>query len=118
VITVWAVYIVSGELLKPGVAGATVLTIHRMSGDGEPRLIATIMVTCGLISTFVNSVGATAMLVPALIGISRWTKIGVSKLLIPLSFSSLLGGSMILIGTPANIHGHPRPTWPRDRWLL
>jgi di/tricarboxylate transporter len=40
---------------------------------------------------------------PALIGISRRTKIAVSKLLIPLSFSSLLGGAMTLIGTPANI---------------
>jgi di/tricarboxylate transporter len=50
-----------------------------------------------------NNVGATAMLMPALVGISRRTKIPVSKLLIPLSFSSLLGGAMTLIGTPANI---------------
>jgi di/tricarboxylate transporter len=50
-----------------------------------------------------NNVGATAMLMPALFGISRRTKIPVSKLLIPLSFSSLLGGKMTLIGTPANI---------------
>jgi di/tricarboxylate transporter len=74
-----------------------------LSGDKEPRLIATIMVTCGVISAFMNNVGATAMLMPALIGISRRTKIPVSKLLIPLSFSSLLGGAMTLIGTPANI---------------
>jgi di/tricarboxylate transporter len=60
-------------------------------------------VTCGVISAFMNNVGATAMLMPALIGISRRTKIAVSKLLIPLSFSSLLGGAMTLIGTPANI---------------
>ena len=43
------------------------------------------------------------MLMPALIGISRRTKIAISKLLMPLSFSSLLGGKMTLIGTPANI---------------
>jgi di/tricarboxylate transporter len=61
------------------------------------------MVTCGVISAFMNNVGATAMLMPAMVGISRRTKIAVSKLLIPLSFSSLLGGSMTLIGTPANI---------------
>jgi di/tricarboxylate transporter len=61
------------------------------------------MVTCGAISAFMNNVGATAMLMPALVGISRRTKIAASKLLIPLSFSSLLGGKMTLIGTPANI---------------
>ena len=103
VVTVWAVYIVSGGLFKTGVADALGRTIHRFSGDGEPRLIATIMVTCGVISAFMNNVGATAMLMPALIGISRRTKVAISKLLIPLAFSSLLGGAMTLIGTPANI---------------
>jgi di/tricarboxylate transporter len=103
VVTVWAVYIVSGGLFKTGVADALGRGILRLAGDREPRLIATIMVTCGVISAFMNNVGATAMLMPALIGISQRTKIAVSKLLIPLSFSSLLGGAMTLIGTPANI---------------
>jgi di/tricarboxylate transporter len=103
VITVWAVYIVSGGLFKTGVADFMGRGILRLAGDREPRLIATIMVTCGVISAFMNNVGATAMLMPALVGISRRTKIAVSKLLIPLSFSSLLGGKMTLIGTPANI---------------
>ncbi len=103
VITVWAVYIVSGGLFKTGVADAMGRGILRLAGGSEPRLIATIMATCGTLSAFMNNVGATAMLMPALIGISRRTKIAVSKLLIPLSFSSLLGGKMTLIGTPANI---------------
>jgi di/tricarboxylate transporter len=103
VITVWAVYMVSGGLFKTGVADAMGRGILRLGGNKEPRLIATIMVTCGVISAFMNNVGATAMLMPALVGISRRTKIAVSKLLMPLSFSSLLGGKMTLIGTPANI---------------
>jgi di/tricarboxylate transporter len=103
VITVWAVYIVSGGLFRTGVADFMGRGILRLGGDKEPRLIATIMATCGVISAFMNNVGATAMLMPALVGISRRTKIAVSKLLIPLSFSSLLGGKMTLIGTPANI---------------
>jgi len=103
VITVWAVYMVSGGLYKTGVADAMGRGILRLGGDREPRLIATIMLTCGVISAFMNNVGATAMLMPAVIGISRRTKIAVSKLLMPLSFSSLLGGKMTLIGTPANI---------------
>jgi di/tricarboxylate transporter len=61
------------------------------------------MVTCGAMSAFMNNVGAVAVLMPAVIGISKKTNIAVSKLLIPLAFSSLLGGSMTLIGTPANI---------------
>jgi len=103
VITVWAVYIVSGGLFKTGVADILGKFILRISGTSEMRLIAVIMLTCGLMSAFMNNVGATAMLMPAVISVAKQTNIPVSKLLIPLSFSSLLGGKMTLIGTPANI---------------
>ena len=103
VITVWAVYIVSGGLFKTGVADILGKFILRLSGTNEVRLITVIMLTCGLMSAFMNNVGATAMLLPAVISVAKQTKIPVSKLLIPLSFSSLLGGKITLIGTPANI---------------
>jgi di/tricarboxylate transporter len=63
------------------------------------------MLTCGIMSGLMNNVGATAMLLPAVVSISRRTKVPASRLLIPLSFSSLLGGELTLIGTPANILG-------------
>ena len=103
VITVWAVYIVSGGLFKTGVADILGKFILRLSGNSEVRLIVVIMLTCGLMSAFMNNVGATAMLLPAVISVAKQTKTPVSKLLIPLSFSSLLGGKITLIGTPANI---------------
>ncbi|MDK1118378.1 MAG: SLC13 family permease [Anaerolineae bacterium] len=103
VITVWAVYIVSGGLFKTGVADILGKFILRLSGNSEKRLIVVIMLTCGLMSAFMNNVGATAMLLPAVVSVAKQTKVPVSKLLIPLSFSSLMGGSLTLIGTPANI---------------
>ncbi|MGB3713280.1 MAG: SLC13 family permease [Candidatus Promineifilaceae bacterium] len=103
VITVWAVYMVSGAMFKTGVADAMGKAILKVAGNREKGLIATIMLTVGLISAFMNNVGAVAMLLPAVVGISRQSKVPVSKMLIPLAFASLLGGSMTLIGTPANI---------------
>jgi len=103
VITIWAVYIVSGGLFKTGVADKLGSIILRLSGSSEARLIMVIMLTCGVMSAFMNNVGAVAILMPAVIGIAKKTNIPVSKLLIPLAFSSLLGGTMTLIGTPANI---------------
>jgi di/tricarboxylate transporter len=61
------------------------------------------MVTCGTMSAFMNNIGATAVLLPAVAGISRQANIPLSRLLIPLAFSSLLGGNMTLIGTPPNV---------------
>ena len=103
VVTVWAVYMVSGGLFRTGVADSMGSGILRIAGDREPRLIATIMLAVGVMSAFMNNVGATAMLLPAVVGIARQTKVAVSKMLIPLAFASLLGGAMTLIGTPANI---------------
>lgn len=103
VITVWAVYIVSGALFKTGVTDVLGGWISRLAGNSEPRLIAIIMLTCGTMSAFMNNIGATAMLLPAVVGISRKSGVRLSKLLIPLAFSSLLGGNMTQIGTPPNI---------------
>lgn len=103
VITVWAVFIVSGGLFRTGVADMLGRQVARLAGDSEARLIAVIMLTCGLMSAFMNNIGATAVLLPAVAGISQQTKIPLSKLLIPLAFSSLLGGNLTLIGTPPNI---------------
>ena len=103
VITVWAVYIVSGALFKTGVTDVLGGWISRLAGNSEPHLIAIIMLTCGTMSAFMNNIGATAMLLPAVVGISRKSGIRLSKLLIPLAFSSLLGGNMTQIGTPPNI---------------
>jgi len=103
VITVWAVYIVSGGLFKTGVADILGKFILRLAGNNQMRLVAVIMLTCGIMSAFMNNVGATAMLMPAVVSVAKQTNIPVSKLLIPLSFSSLMGGSLTLIGTPANI---------------
>lgn len=103
VITVWAVYIVSGALFKTGVTDIIGERITRMAGSSEPRLIAVIMLTCGTMSAFMNNIGATAVLLPAVVGISRKSGIPLSKLLIPLSFASLMGGNMTQIGTPPNI---------------
>jgi di/tricarboxylate transporter len=103
VITVWAVYMVSGGMFQTGVADMLGNAILRVAGESEARLVAVIMLTVGVLSAFINNVGATAMLLPAVAGIARRTKVPVSKLLIPLAFASLLGGGMTLIGTPANI---------------
>ena len=103
VITVWAIYIVSAGLMYTGIADFLGRRIMKVSGTEEWRLIMVIMVTVGVMSAFMNNIGATAVLLPAVIAIGREVNIPASKLLIPLAFGSLLGGVTTLIGTPPNL---------------
>jgi di/tricarboxylate transporter len=103
VITVWAIYIVSAGLMYTGIADFLGRRITKVSGEEEWRLIMVIMVTVGVMSAFMNNIGATAVLLPAVVAIGREVKIPASKLLIPLAFGSLLGGITTLIGTPPNL---------------
>ena len=64
VITIWAVYIVSGGLFKTGVADILGSLILRLAGASEARLITVIMLTCGNMSALLNNVGAVAVLMP------------------------------------------------------
>ncbi|MFQ5577490.1 MAG: SLC13 family permease, partial [Anaerolineae bacterium] len=92
VITVWAIYIISEGLFKTGVADYLGANILKVAGASETRLIVVIMLTVGVMSAFMNNIGATAVLLPAVIGISKQTNLSPSKFLIPLSFASLMGG--------------------------
>lgn len=103
VITVWAIYIVSEGLFITGVADYLGQRILGISGNHAGRLTVVIMVAVGTMSAFMNNIGATAVLLPAVVAIGRKTNIPASKLLIPLAFGSLLGGVTTLIGTPPNL---------------
>ena len=103
IVTVGSMFIISQGLLRTGVASQIGRSILKVTTDSEARLIAVLMLTAGLLSAFMNDVGSTAILLPALVGIARQTRISPSKLCIPLAFGSLLGGLCTLIGTPANI---------------
>ena len=103
VVTVWAVFVLSGGLSRTGVSGMIGKHVLRIAGDGEVRLIVMLMLTCGVLSAFMNNVGVAAMFLPVVMDIARRTNIAPSRLLIPLAYGSLLGGLCTLIGTPPNI---------------
>jgi di/tricarboxylate transporter len=103
VVTVWAMFIISGALSRTGIANSIGRRIFGLAGKGEVRLIATIMLTAGVLSAFMNNVGVAALLLPVVMDLSKRTKLPPSKLLMPLAMGCLLGGMTTLIGTPPNI---------------
>ena len=103
VITVAALFIVGGAVMETGLADTISQKIIQFAGVSRFRLLILIMGTVALLSGFISDTGTVAIMAPAIISISRNKGINPSKLLIPLSFGSLLGGATTLIGTPPNI---------------
>jgi di/tricarboxylate transporter len=103
VVTVWAVFILSGGLTRTGVAKVIGNFVLRLAGSKETRMIVVIMVTAGVMSAIMNNVAVAALMLPVVMDIARHTGITPSRLLMPLAYGSLLGGLTTQIGTPPNI---------------
>jgi di/tricarboxylate transporter len=103
VVTIGSVFVVSAALFQTGVATRMGRGIVRLAGDSEPRLIAALMIGAALLSGVMNNVAATAVLIPAVVGIGLSTGRAPSRLLLPLSFAAVVGGTLTLIGSPPNL---------------
>lgn len=102
VITVAAILVVSSALIKTGAINQIVEVLNRNGKNISIRILS----LCGLtavLSAFMNNVGALALIMPVAIKIGKENKISPSYLLMPVAFSSLLGGLMTEIGTPPNL---------------
>ncbi|MCK4984144.1 MAG: SLC13 family permease, partial [Desulfobacterales bacterium] len=103
VVTIWAVFILSGGLTRTGVANVIGRFVLRLAGNSEIRMIFVIMVTAGALSAIMNNVAVAALMLPVVMDIARHTGSPPSRLLMPLAYGSLLGGLTTQIGTPPNI---------------
>jgi di/tricarboxylate transporter len=103
VVTVWAVFILSGGLTRTGVGNIIGRYVLRMAGRRELLIVSVIMLSAGVMSAFMNNVAVAALMLPVVMDISRQTGLPPSRLLMPLAYASLLGGLTTLIGTPPNI---------------
>ena len=102
VITVALVLLISKALEKSGFINMIGDTLRR-NISGEFQFLVLLMLVAGFLSSFMNNIGAMAMLLPITIGIAQKMEWNPSKFLMPLAFASILGGMNTKIGTPPNI---------------
>lgn len=102
VITVVAVLIISRALTDSGAVDAIGKALNAI--NGRPTLqTAALTGMVALSSAFMNNVGALALFMPVALQVCRKSNRPASEVLMPLSFGSLLGGLITLIGTPPNV---------------
>lgn len=102
-LTIGALFVIGTALEKSGGVRQISQLIQRMAGGG---LRSTLLIFCGVtafFSAFMNNTAIVAIMLPVALGLARSKDIPASKLLIPLSYASILGGCCTLIGTSTNI---------------
>jgi di/tricarboxylate transporter len=102
VITLISLFILTRGLEKSGVTRWLARQILRIGGKSEGRLIALFTALTAILSLFMNNLAAGALVLPSAMEASRRSGIRPSKLLIPVAYGSLLGGSATYF-TTANI---------------
>ncbi len=99
VISIIAVMIVGAGLDKTGIMSKVASVILKYGGKTEARIIPIVSGTVGVISSFMQNVGAAALFLPVVSRISVRTELPLSRLLMPMGFCAILGGTMTMVGS-------------------
>ncbi len=99
VMSIIAVMIIGAGLDKTGIMGQVAAMIMRFGGSTEKRIIPLISGTVAVISSFMQNVGAAALFLPVVSRISSRTGLPMSRLLMPMGFCAILGGTLTMVGS-------------------
>ncbi|WP_133512343.1 SLC13 family permease [Candidatus Thiosymbion oneisti] len=99
VISIIAVMIIGAGLDKTGLMSKVASFILKIGGTTETRIIPIISATVGVISSFMQNVGATALFLPVVSRISARSGLPMSRLLMPMGFCAILGGTVTMVGS-------------------
>jgi di/tricarboxylate transporter len=103
-ITVAAMFVLSAALERTGVIDFVGRIVARFAQNGSPILaVVAMMVGVMVLSAFINNTPVVIILIPVAMRLARAIGVSPSKLLIPLSFAAIFGGTTTLIGTSTNI---------------
>ncbi|WP_121820212.1 SLC13 family permease [Halostella salina] len=102
-ITVLAMFILSDGVQRTGIVQLLGQKIAAYTRDDEGRQLGATIGVVGPISGFINNTAAVAILLPMVTDLAHEGNTSPSKLLIPLSYASMFGGTLTLIGTSTNI---------------
>ena len=102
-LTIACMFVLSAGLEKSGCIRALGSGFRRVAGVRELRVLVILMVTGAVLSAFVNNTPVVVVFLPIVLSLARSSELKASRLLIPLSFACILGGTCTLTGTSTNL---------------
>lgn len=102
-VTVGAMFILSAALVKCGVVDRISAFVERAGSLPYPVVILIMVALVATLSAFVNNTPVVVVFLPVILGLARKMQLAPSKLLIPLSYAAVLGGTCTLVGTSTNL---------------
>ncbi|WP_158728824.1 MULTISPECIES: SLC13 family permease [unclassified Flavobacterium] len=105
IIMLVSIFIIGGVLKYNGVIEYIISPFNKLKSINESLLIAIIMIITGVLSAFMNNTAIVSIFISPVIILARKLNIRSSKLLMPMAFASLMGGTCTLIGTSTNVAG-------------
>ncbi|MBC6443286.1 MAG: SLC13 family permease [Rhodobacteraceae bacterium] len=99
VISIIAVMVIGAGLDRTGLMSRLAAFILRAGGTTETRIIPIVSGSVGVISSFMQNVGAAALFLPVVSRISARTELPLSRLLMPMGFCAILGGTLTMVGS-------------------
>ena len=103
VLTIAFLFILSHALQKTGILEYLVIRINKIADRSRFLGRAVYLFTIGLASAVVNNTAIVAIFMPVTIRLAHKYKLSPSKMLIPLSYAAILGGTLTLVGTSTNL---------------
>jgi di/tricarboxylate transporter len=99
VISIIAVMILGAGLDRVGVMRSVAAWLLRVGGQTERRVLVSVSATVGAISAFLQNIGAAALFLPVVERVAERTGLAVSRLLMPMGFAAILGGTLTLVAS-------------------
>tara|TARA_R110002096_G_scaffold4493_14_gene20894 strand:- start:18696 stop:20537 length:1842 start_codon:yes stop_codon:yes gene_type:complete len=102
-ITIACMFVLSAALERTGAIDIMGDFFERIAGKSELRVMFTLMLIAAVLSAFVNNTPVVVVFLPIVTSVAKKLGLNASRLLIPLSFASILGGTCTLTGTSTNL---------------